>query len=248
MQNGLLWRDSPPLLRLAEGEVHIWRVSLDLSEAGLLRRQAWLSADELARAQRLRFAEQRRRFIAGRGVLRELLGGYSGLAAGDLRFECNAHGKPALDASLGCGIQFNLAHSGDLALYAFALDVALGIDVEGVRPLADAGGLAARYFSPQEGAVLAVLPQAVQPRAFLHCWTCKEAYLKGRGEGLRAPLKAFDVAFPPLGAAKLVCDRRDPEAVARWFLHTLPLTPDFVGTLAVERAAALRFYRLDERG
>ncbi|SDM25317.1 4'-phosphopantetheinyl transferase family protein [Allokutzneria albata] len=81
------------------------------------------------------------------------------------------------------GPDFNLSHSGDLAVLAVSGDRRVGIDVEQHREL-DHLGMAGRVLLPSEYEVIAALPAADQPAAFFRYWTVKEAYVKVTGQGL----------------------------------------------------------------
>ena len=62
-----------------------------------------------------------------------------------------AHGKPALaPAHAAAGLRFNVSHSQDVAVVAFARGREIGIDVEAVRSIPDADDIAARFFSRRE--------------------------------------------------------------------------------------------------
>jgi 4'-phosphopantetheinyl transferase len=78
-------------------------------------------------------------------------------------------------------LEFNLCHSGELALLAVGLGLQLGVDVEMVR--SDLGGqeIAERYFSAPEVEKLLALAPENRVEAFFQCWTRKEAYIKARG-------------------------------------------------------------------
>ena len=80
------------------------------------------------------FHRDRSRFIATRGILRELLGGYVNLAPGHLEFDYGPQGKPTLRTALPQqSVQFNVSHSHGVALLAFSVGRRLGVDVELVR-------------------------------------------------------------------------------------------------------------------
>ena len=66
----------PPCAPPACDEVHLWQVALDVPAARLMTLHQTLVSDERERAARLRFAQDRARFVAARGRLRQLLGHY----------------------------------------------------------------------------------------------------------------------------------------------------------------------------
>jgi 4'-phosphopantetheinyl transferase len=165
-------------------EVHTRCVPLDVSAETIAGLYATLSPDERERSARFRFARDRQRFIAARGALRALLGRYLGTRPGEIRFAYNAFGKPALTPEFGGQLQFNLSHSGDLALIASTTDAEVGVDLECIRPDADYGEIARSVFSAAEVEQLNSVPSHLYSLAFLSCWTRKEASLKARGEGL----------------------------------------------------------------
>jgi 4'-phosphopantetheinyl transferase len=224
-----------------DDEVHVWRATLDVSDATDGRLETWLSPDELQRAAAFRFARDRTRFILRRGVLRALLGRYLALHPKRIVFEYGAAGKPALAAAHGeHGLIFNVSHSEDLAVYAIAAGRAVGVDVESVRPLIEADAIARRYFSPAEAAALNNIPDpALRLEAFFNCWTRKEAYIKATGEGLSRPLDSFDVSLAPEEPARLLKTTAAGGAGA-WSLCHLSPAPGFAGAVA----AAGRSWRL----
>ena len=120
----------PPPLTLPNGAVHVWRADLDLETARLHRLGRNLSADEQARAVRFRFARDRERFIAARGLLREVLALYLDTAARRLRFRYGVHGKPFLAEHRD--LRFNVSHSLDTMLVAVADKREVGVDIEHV--------------------------------------------------------------------------------------------------------------------
>lgn len=193
-----IWRPAPARLAVPPGEVQVWRASLAVGPAELQRLGEHLCADERARAQRFHFPHHRDRYTAAHGILRELLARYLGTASGDFRFHLNAHGKPSLGSGQETAdLRFNLSHSHELALFAFAWRCDVGVDVEHIRPAVGDKGLAERFFSHQEVAALRALPKEAQNEAFFNCWTRKEAYVKARGRGLSINLASFAVSLEP---------------------------------------------------
>src|SRR4028119_658177 len=76
--------------------VHLWDVKLDCDITETERLQQHLSQDERARTARFHFARDAARFVAGRGLLREVLAQYVNTPAAELLFAYNMWGKPSL--------------------------------------------------------------------------------------------------------------------------------------------------------
>ena len=222
------------MLTLGSNEVHIWSVSLNPAEAVLEARHCLLSEDELARASRFRFPEHRRRYLAARGALRHILAAYLGTQGRDVSFVYGAAGKPNLPAELGKGLQFNLSHSGELAVVALAARRTVGVDVELVRPIDDVEGMIGRFFSKGERTDLFALPEHERVEAFFRCWTRKEAFIKATGDGLGLPLDQFRVSLRTGDPVRLLWAGDGGSSIARWRLENIHVAPGFVGAVAVE--------------
>ncbi|MGD0274027.1 MAG: 4'-phosphopantetheinyl transferase superfamily protein [Gaiellaceae bacterium] len=209
------WKLPPKRLQLAESSVHVWRADLTAADDGV---GEFLSADERVRAQRFVFARDRERWVRARGILRALLGRYLDLDAKTLSFTSGPNGKPVL-LSESVSLHFNLSHSGDLALYAFAR-FPVGVDVEVARPGIDAVALAERALGSDEAERLRRLPAGEREREFLRAWVRHEASLKCRGSGLgtRADVSGLwlaDVDVGPGAAAAAALDGT-PEELCLW--------------------------------
>jgi 4'-phosphopantetheinyl transferase len=208
----------------------LWRANIDLPPADLEKLEGTLISEELARAAQFRFPRDRRDFVAARGVLRDILGRYLKQQPGRLRFCYGFLGKPALAPGYASAqIRFNLSHSDGVALYAMARSREVGVDLERIQPRAVDEDLAERIFSRQEIAAFRALPANARPEAFFNCWTRKEAYLKGRGDGLMVSLDSFAVPLAP-GRSDALLDGKDP----RWSVQGLTLAPGYVAAIAVE--------------
>jgi 4'-phosphopantetheinyl transferase len=207
---------------LAPDEVHCWSVPLDVPANGLAGLFETLTHDERDRAARLRFERDRRRFIVARATLRELLGRYVGTPPERLRFAYSAFGKPALSPEFGGRLKFNLSHSADLALIAFAWGAEVGVDVEYITA-SDYDAVARSRFSPAEVEHLSTVPRHLQARAFFSSWTKQEAYAKARGEGL---------ADGPV----------EPSGGGQWTFVSLDPAPGYIGGVAIEGNGRGPFY------
>jgi len=229
------WRVPPTDLRLRANEVHVWRALSNVSTGEIESLQSMLVDEELEQARRFYFEKDRRRWMMAHAILRMVLGRYLDIDPRELRFRTNTYGKPSLAyPHTGAHLHFNLSHSGDLVLYAFAYDRQVGVDVEYMRTGIEYTDLAASHFSAHERAALHALPEALQEEAFFLCWSRKEAYIKARGQGLSLPLDQFDVSLVPGGPASLLGSREDLQATKRWSLRALAPGERYAGALVAE--------------
>jgi 4'-phosphopantetheinyl transferase len=212
---------------LTRNRIHVMHAHLERTPEERERLYETLAEDERERAARFRFEVHRRRFIAARGLLRQALSAYLGIAACDIRFSYGAKGKPAI---VGSPFQFNVSHSEEMAVYAFAREIPLGVDVEHVRPLDDLEAIAQRFFSPGEWSVVEAMRPEERMGAFFRCWTRKEAYIKATGDGLSYPLDKFDVSVN--GPAKMLRIEGNAAEASRWSMHDIALPGGYFGALA----------------
>jgi 4'-phosphopantetheinyl transferase len=217
---------------LAAGDVHVWTVHQDAAEAFIRRVDPSLSADEKQRADRFRFERDRTRFVTRRAALRALLADYLRVRATDLAFVYGSNGKPSLAPGHGDPrLSFNLSHSEHLAVIAVALDRAIGIDVEMIKPLVDFEAIASRFFTENENVALRAVPPARRLQAFFNCWTRKEAVVKAGGEGLSRPLDSFEVSLAPDEPARLLA-WTDTDAPFEWSLQAFTPEQGFAAAIA----------------
>jgi len=208
---------------------------LDLDERASDDAEQMLSDEERERAAQFRFNADRRRFVAAHAALRRALAEQTGERPDALHFTRSAFGKPSL--ARASRVHFSLSHSHGLGLIAIGRRGPLGADVEQLRPVPDALALAERHFTRQEAEALAALPAGERERAFLVCWTRKEACLKAIGLGLIVPPDRFEVG--------VVADCRGVEVPVAGRILWLALQPaparmDSVGAIAEWRHTHVR--------
>jgi len=227
-------------VRLVAGEIHVWRAG-DAQPSEILHRLTQtLSDDEKSRAVAYHFEADSRRYIACRGILRDLLGRYLNRSPESLRFGYTAFGKPFLtdDPSLA----FNVSHTKGLCLLAFSAVGDVGVDVEVISDQIDIKSLADKYFHPHEWEALVALPEGDRRAAFFACWTCKEAYLKARGLGLSENLSTFEVIPPLPTVGEAMIHPRSAEAYS-WWLGVLAAGASFAAAVSsAVRPTSLRCF------
>jgi 4'-phosphopantetheinyl transferase len=181
--------------------------------------QDWLllSDEERARANRFRFERDRDCFVACRSHLRKILANLCGESPAHIRIAYGKHGKPYIPKS---DIRFNVSHCAGHALIATAMGREVGVDIERLDADLDPIDLARRFFTPAEAATIIHAPSHQQRRAFLTCWTRKEACAKALGCGLIEPLERFDVLHSRAGQS------------GKWHVADLILGTEVVAAIA----------------
>lgn len=197
--------------------VHVWTADSDAESGHRPHRLACTTGDERERAARFHRREDGERFLFAHGTLRLVLADYLQCDPLALRFGAHANGKPFVE---GADIEFNLSHSGALALIAVARGRRVGVDVEQVRPMPDLERVAGRVCTPGERATLAGLASPQRDHAFLAMWTRKEALAKATGEGIGGVFR--DARDGPA----------DPDV--EWTLADVSDLPGYVACVAAE--------------
>ncbi|MDR3706716.1 MAG: 4'-phosphopantetheinyl transferase superfamily protein [Capsulimonadaceae bacterium] len=182
--------DAPP--PLIGGELHVWRIQTGRMDSRWAAQR--LNQVEAARADRIIDDRMRIEWAASRVALRTLLGGYLVVKPERIVFNLGESGKPFLE---GKPIEFNLSHTGGLALAAFATGNPVGIDVEYMREDLDPLDVAPAVFAPDELRRVQNAAPDCGLIVFYGLWTHKEAWLKMLGTGLVDDLSAYSLAHLP---------------------------------------------------
>jgi 4'-phosphopantetheinyl transferase len=194
-----------------------------------------LSHAEKAHAAEFKLDRDRERYVICRGLLKRLLARYGAGEADALVFEYTANGKPLL-ASNPAELQFNVAHSGEMAAIGVTRHRSIGVDVEHVRHIENLSELVEMNFAPEEQAAWRSIPEPIQARAFFAGWTRKEAFLKATGEGLSRPLTSFALTINPDALPQVIRVDGDRRAGAAWTVVDLRLGNAVAGAVVVAGA------------
>jgi len=221
----------------------MWRAQLELPTSRVQELEGLLTDDEVDRANRFSFEIDRQRFIAARGTLRSILSRYLTISPDHLRFQYNPYGKPFLaPGSSASLLNFNLSHSGSMALYVITRNMEIGVDVERVRADVEYEEIAERFFSAKEVSILRMMPTEKKLEAFYNCWTRKEAYIKAHGKGLSLPLNSFDISFAPWEPSIVLSTKDETQESSQWTLLDLKPGSGHVGALAVKETGCKLHY------
>lgn len=173
-----------------------------------------------------------------RAALDALLQAYAGAP---VRIATGANGKPL--AADHPQLDFNLSHTGSTAVFAFARAQPLGVDVERRDRRVAVEGIARRFFAASEAAALAALATERRHDAFIDLWTCKEAVLKARGEGLSFGLERVELELDAAGNVAALAHLHGDDARA-WRIVRFRPAPGLAACLAWRGAARpLRAFR-----
>lgn len=230
--------EATPDTHLSGSRVHVWYAALGdaCRETDFI---SCLSPEERDRAQRFRFEEHRRRYVAFHGVARTFLGKYLELRPEEIRFQLGPYGKPSVVAEQNPeGLSFNMSESQGHALYGITRERAVGVDIERIRDVNNMERIITDTFTPAEQAAFRGLSMDEKRGMFFACWTRKEAFVKAVGLGLSLPLSSFDA--PLGGETPAPLSRLDGNVgdASRWTIHPLTPVEGLAGAVAIESPVA----------
>jgi 4'-phosphopantetheinyl transferase len=227
--------NAPPSLRIRElappdTGVAAWWCELEISVSEVEACFGWLSEGERARAARFGQPKLRDRYVVGRASLRRVLGDALGLPPAAVPIMRGPRGRPRLD--MDTTLDFNVSHTGDVAVIATVREARVGIDVERLDRVVNVAGIARKFLSPAERSVLARLDADAARRTLLALWTCKEAMSKATGEALSAPFASLEVDLADAPTLRAGTGVYVPQ---RWTLSRISVPPPYVATVALWR-------------
>jgi phosphopantetheinyl transferase len=145
---------------------------------------------------------KRRRHELAHAAQDQILAGYLEVEPRSLEYATLPGGKPVLaDRAL----EFNLSHSGELALVAVSRELPVGVDLEHPRSFRNEAGMAQRICTAGE---LEHLTRTEAEDELLRLWVRKEAVVKATGEGLVHPVDQIDVLDRAVAGGWLCLDLR----------------------------------------
>ncbi|OQK16464.1 hypothetical protein AU255_00725 [Methyloprofundus sedimenti] len=222
-------------VQLQPEEVHIWSASLIATQDRLETFFGTLSKDERKRAKSFVRGLDRNRYIIARGILRELLGNYLGITPEQVRFTYGTYGKPYLTGLLvGDGLEFNLSHAANSAVYVFANRRQVGIDIELLNHRMAWWELAPIIFSENELLELDEIPEEDKMNAFFRGWTRKEALAKCCGLGFSLNAKVYNVPLRHLETSRVIEILTQPKHQGVWYLYPIDPLVGFMAALAIK--------------
>jgi 4'-phosphopantetheinyl transferase len=201
------------------GGIDIWLAFYDAAdETSLAGFRELMSPQERQQQLRFHFADDRRRYLVTRGMVRTVLSGYADVLPSDWDFRADPFGRPQI-ANMDGGareLSFNISHTRGLIALGVTRGRALGVDVEHLSVREVSMGVAERYFAPAEVSDLMRTPAHRQQHRFFEYWTFKESYIKARGLGLSIPLDKFSFRCPQALPVEFAVDPDLDDDASRW--------------------------------
>lgn len=166
--------------------VHVWiEKSEKYKETNQL--ELLLDEDELSRANKFVFEDNRRDFIVAHALKRSVIAEFVQVSEpSKLRFSRSESGKPYL---LDANIYFNISHSSGMTALALSAISPCSVDIESHRQIHDLALLIEKTMTIQEQQIIKDSPS--QLKSFFDKWVIKEAFLKLSGVGLAQSLKTI---------------------------------------------------------
>ncbi len=215
---------------LSDNEVQIWIVNIETLKVKQDFFYDLLNKDETRRASKFRFEKDSSTFILTRGVLKWLLGHYLNQSPNTISFEYGPFGKPYYMNQKN--LNFNVSHSGSIAVIGFVRQLEFGIDVEYVKHDFDVMDIVDNYFSKKEIAALQNLPKDKQTDMFYRGWTRKEAFIKAKAKGLSFPLDAFSITMDSDKTAEVYETLWDDTEKSLWRIIPFKSAPGYKSAFA----------------
>ena len=160
----------------------------DMTDKLYARYYSLMNAEKQHRVDRFRFADDKKRTVAGEMLARNAISAECGIPPGEIILATGEHGKPCAE---NIDIHFNISHSGDYAVCAVN-DKPVGIDIEEIRPvnlkiarkICNADELAYIFGHEPTADDFTDTTDKDKLTRFFEIWTKKEACGKCAGTGL----------------------------------------------------------------
>jgi 4'-phosphopantetheinyl transferase len=212
--------------------IRLWWCSLDAPPPLIGTFEGYLSQAELSRASRFGNRRLRERYVTGRGSLRTILGGELGVEPGKVEIVRGIRGRPQLSGTPS--LDFNISHTGDVAIVGLLQGARIGVDVERIDRVVNVAGIARKFLTANERRELGAADTDAARARLLTLWTCKEAMSKATGDALSAPFGSLDIHLSDQPLLRAGPNVYQPD---RWTLHSAAVPPAYVATVAVWRPA-----------
>ncbi len=215
---------------LTENEVALW---LQPVGEATEKPEKILDNRELQRYQRIASPAKKAEFFSSRLLLKKILHHYLPEKADSIHSLTDSFGRPFwYIGKWRLPLYFSLSHTKGVIACAVAGIAEIGCDIELIRPRRYEAELAAKVLGKSEMCHYQKQENREYARQFFYrCWTLKEAYLKAKGIGIRAPLTEIDFGCASLSSC-FCAFSSDKETEGNWQFHQQFLPAGFSLALA----------------
>lgn len=178
-------------MTLKEGELHIWRYTLDEAEYQAEKVLPLLSKEEQERCAEYLNEAKKIRYTCNHRFVRQVLAKYLHVEPSHIIFSKASMGKPFIE---GVDLYFSYSYRTTFCLLAISKQREVGIDIEKIKVLQDPPTFASFSFSEEERKIIFDSPEDSFQNTLFTFWTFKEAIIKALGVGLNADLTKIDLS------------------------------------------------------
>lgn len=178
-------------MTLKEGELHIWRYTLDEAEYQAEKVLPLLSKEEQERCAEYLNEAEKIRYTCNHRFVRQVLAKYLHVEPSHIIFSKASMGKPFIE---GVDLYFSYSYRTTFCLLAISKQREVGIDIEKIKVLQDPPTFASFSFSEEERKIIFDSPEDSFQNTLFTFWTFKEAIIKALGVGLNADLTKIDLS------------------------------------------------------
>uniref|UniRef100_A0A7H0ZVK3 holo-[acyl-carrier-protein] synthase n=2 Tax=unclassified Aurantiochytrium TaxID=1547518 RepID=A0A7H0ZVK3_9STRA len=217
-----------------KGQVTAWALNVEKWQPDEATVQALLETvqpEERTRIEKFRFDVDRRRALAGRVMIRNLIAKEFAVQNADIELARSDKGKPELVKPNPGKFSFNLSHHGSWVVLVSHKSRVIGVDVvkyehpRGSRSLEDFFTTMSKSFTPEEWAYIrngdetGDLLGDEHLKRFYKEWSLKEAYIKAIGVGIGFGLQRASFEPREDDTAQLVLDGKVNEEFTFQITH-----------------------------
>jgi 4'-phosphopantetheinyl transferase len=201
----------------------------------------YITIDEQLRADKFYSDIDRKTYISCHAILRLVLSSRLNINPLDLEFIKGPQGKPGLTDNHAF---FNIAHTREAFVIAFARDFPVGIDLEKIRDGINIHSVSNTYFSNSENEFMQKSEKDETERFFM-LWTRKEAMLKAIGSGIINNLSDVNVSEPINFLKKESFNGLGYSVFDKYYVYSLKQS-GFYLSLAIPQQSSICIYKVNE--
>jgi phosphopantetheinyl transferase len=173
----------PAFISCESGEVQLrWSCLDDFSQKDISGFFKILTPEEKAKVHAAKTETEQKIRTVSRGILRQELALRTGISPHLIQLETNFSGKPTLARFHATDLKFNLSHSHNWLIHAFANGFDLGVDIEHINSYNVNLDLLMKMNKTNSTKVQ--LTEGEHISRFFHQWVLQEAILKAKGLGI----------------------------------------------------------------